>query len=86
MDSRYFQNKRKSEVSKEEKYKGSNKDYSDVIIIAITILFFVISLFIWQWFALQSGREKCESIGGNWHSSQAGKVAITKCEGGNVND
>ncbi|WP_427110875.1 hypothetical protein [Lysinibacillus xylanilyticus] len=82
-DSRYYQNKRKSEkavLPKKKKEKMSEDTFS-VIILTVGIAAIIVFLFVAQWNALQDGRHECESKGGVWHSSSTGKITITRCDG-----
>lgn len=83
-DSSYYQNKRKSEIMEQNKNRPKPPKTSianDTYIIIIAILILIVSLFVLQWKALESGRISCESRGGEWHSASTGKITTTRCDG-----
>lgn len=83
-DSSYYQKKRKDEIAEQNKYKPK-QTVSDDTVVAITVmlcfLVVIVFLFVMLAKALEDGKNECESQGGEWHSTMAGKVVITSCDG-----
>jgi len=83
-DSSYYQKKRKVEIVEQSKYKPKTTVSEDTVVAITTmicLLIVIVFLFVMLAKALEDGRIECESKGGEWHSTLAGKVIITSCDG-----
>lgn len=82
-DSSYYQKKRKAEISEKNKYepkKTMSEDMVAGITALICLLMIIVFLFVMLAKSLEDGRIECESQGGEWHSTMAGKIVITSCD------
>lgn len=80
-DSSYYQKKRKNEFKKHKSKKTISDTDFEIITFVTTFLLITVFLFVMLWKSLEDGKVDCESQGGEWHSTYAGKVVITSCEG-----
>lgn len=93
-DKSYYENKHKNELKNSNIREVNNgglesfdidmlKGLGIIVLIAFTVsapLFYLMSK------SLEEGRIECESKGGNWYSTMAGKVVITSCTDNYGND
>lgn len=82
-DARYYQRKRKAEHAKVLASTPKKKISEDTwvgIYLSVGFLVIIVILFVMLANALSEERIICEEQGGEFHSTTAGKVVITKCE------